>query len=287
MTEGGKRKRTATRCALSAKRVRDSSAKGSDDDVEVVSVDFPNASRKSSASRASSRGKGRPVTTGQFVGPAAAKRQLAEAEEKELRVQAERELMEHKRVKRETRAPFTKKLSSRENLDSLDPVDSKRKAATRVLLLREVEDAVDTVTGVARSSRNLKGTAVKALKIAAETILEAAEGLGALQATEEMRRLERENATLREDILQLRKKLEEVKAGLAGGASLRQRAPPPFLRRHRPRRLWVGCRRGVRLREASGHGRRKGRREVEGQRRSAGPFELSSPPFAQRENFSH
>jgi len=49
------------------------------------------------------RGRGRPATSGQYVGLAKAKAKLLEEEERELQLLAEKELLDQEATRRETR----------------------------------------------------------------------------------------------------------------------------------------------------------------------------------------
>ncbi|XP_048005629.1 uncharacterized protein LOC125241282 [Leguminivora glycinivorella] len=71
---------------------------------------------------------------------------------------------------------------------------------------------------------NLKGTFVRALKVAVASIGEAVEDLKELTSSEETRRLQRQNANLRVEVKDLRSEVEELKAELR--AHFKKQAPP-------------------------------------------------------------
>jgi len=156
------------------------------------------------------------------------KRQAAKQEEIRLRQEAESELLELEKARRKSRTIFSHKIAeevaANHNPDRID-------AARRSLLLREVSDAVATVQKVALSSSNLKGTFVKYLNSAAKRI-SASEQLSSLTTSEEVIKLERENASLRaenssfkETISCLQSDVEDIKNELRGMAG---KPPPPI-----------------------------------------------------------
>ncbi|CAH2107878.1 unnamed protein product [Euphydryas editha] len=142
------------------------------------------------------RGRGRPLTTGQYVGLAEAKRQLNEEKEREMRLQAEKELADMARAV-QTRA------SSRQSDMSLSdgavttidpPEDPLSRAAGYLDLLQEVT----------KKSKNLKGGYIKALNIIREGMKEVVQELANRNATEEV-------VQLRALVANLRKEKEEWK----------------------------------------------------------------------------
>jgi hypothetical protein len=118
------------------------------------------------------------------VGLAKAKRALLETEEKELRLMAERQLLEEEREKHEARARWTREKAV--EAAATDEEGASQDGPRRIVLLKETTDAVDTIIKVAAESGNLKWTFQKILKVAAKTIAEASKELAALSDSEEM-----------------------------------------------------------------------------------------------------
>jgi len=178
------------------------------------------------------RPQGRPTKTGEYVGLAEARRQAAKQAEICLRQTAERELIERERERRESRAIFTQKTAKEVAINGHDP--DRVEAARKSLLLRQVSDAVATVEKIANKSSKLKGTYVKYLRDAAESISSASKQLGALTSSEEVTKLERENASLRaensslkETISRLQSDVEDIKKEIRGMAG--KPSSPPVL----------------------------------------------------------
>jgi predicted nucleic acid-binding Zn-ribbon protein len=153
--------------------------------------------------------RGRPPTTGQYVGLAKTKRALLEQEERKLQLLAERQLLEEEREKREARARFSKEVAS-------EDVGADHDGPRRSVLLREATDAVDTICKVAAKSSNLKGTFQKMLKSAAKSIADATKELAALSSTEEITSLERENKRLRSEMAEIKAEMAALREEIRG-----------------------------------------------------------------------
>lgn len=155
----------------------------------------------------SARGRGRPPTTGKYVG-------LAKDKEDYRKKKEERELSAEEEIT--------------EKLVQVRKASSQLKASVRLAISEDqsvvdlsklVEDNVDVIFNVATKSSNLKGTFQKALKEAATSIKEV---LGVLQQrtmSEETKKLQEDNARLQTDLADIRRELAELKANLI-------RAPP-------------------------------------------------------------
>lgn len=89
------------------------------------------------------RGRGRPVTSGDFKDLAKYKQELNEKEDLELELMAEREFTESRIERRKASAAFAASLSS---------LNITEEEARRVVLMRQMEDAVDTAIKVAVTS---------------------------------------------------------------------------------------------------------------------------------------
>ncbi|XP_048001385.1 uncharacterized protein LOC125238158 [Leguminivora glycinivorella] len=156
------------------------------------------------------RSRGRPPTTGQYVGLAAAQRALNAAKREALELEAEMDLASQAKVARELRVRVRRLSES-----SSAAEDHNRAAAD---LSKSVAAQVAIIKDVAAKSGNLKGTYVKALKDAAKEIAEAFEQLSERTTSDETRqlqaannRLQAEMADLREELARLRKEVESTK----------------------------------------------------------------------------
>lgn len=172
---------------------------------KVGNVDVGGEEMPSSKAPAT-KGRGRPPTTGEYVGLAKAKADLNAAKAEALRLDAEREMAEELKQKREKRAAFLKPSSKppsmaprgKDNQDSLD-------------LEELVQDSVETIHKVAKSSGHLQGRYVKALHEAADTIKASFDELRARTVTEEMAQLEKTNALLAAQLKELRKEVSQLR----------------------------------------------------------------------------
>lgn len=150
------------------------------------------------------RGRGRPPTTGKYVGLGKAQAELnalrQEALREEARQNAEKEVSSKVAYLKTTRkvAPPT-------------PVENSGLASDMV---KQVTDAADVILTVATKSGNLKGTFTKALKDSTASIKAAVEALAVTTASEETAKLQADNASLRAEVVQLRKELAELRAML-------------------------------------------------------------------------
>lgn len=171
------------------------------EEVESVSSDETATEARPKLASAK-RGRGRPPTTGKYVGLG-----KAQAELKVLRQESERE---------EARQIAEKEVSAR--LDYLKttrkvtppaPIEDSGLASD---LVKQVTDAADVILTVATKSGNLKGTFTRALKDSAASITAAVGALAATTASEETAKLQADNASLRAEVVELRKELAELRA---------------------------------------------------------------------------
>lgn len=149
------------------------------------------------------KSRGRPTKTGEFVGLAKAKRELAQAEELLLQKIAEKEFIEVERERRITREAWA--MNSQIGELSADPLESER--ATRISTLRVLTDGAETIRNVVKRSKNLKGTFQRSMKETAEAIEIASRKLASLSASSEVLELEKENKALRAEVGSLRKEM--------------------------------------------------------------------------------
>ncbi|XP_041974095.1 shootin-1-like [Aricia agestis] len=148
------------------------------------------------------KGRGRPPTTGQYVGLAKAQADLNREKEEALRLQAEEEVAEAARAARETRSSL---------LASPAAMEEDRPEQTNYALAQCVETSLGTISMVAAKSNNLKGTFQRLLKEAVSDIRATVAEMRSRGATEEMKALEAQNARLQNEVESLRKELEELR----------------------------------------------------------------------------
>ena len=169
------------------------------------------------------RGRGRPPTTGEYVGLADAKRKLLEVEREALQLQTEKEIVEQASAMATARATRSKTIGA---LASQAAPEARVEHAEG--LQRQIADSLAVVAGVAKVSKGLKGTLQKALKEAVASVQEATEELLGRTDTEEVallraanRRMEAELADLRGELTSIRSELAECRARAVPSA------PPP------------------------------------------------------------
>ncbi|KAF9798969.1 hypothetical protein SFRURICE_011608, partial [Spodoptera frugiperda] len=178
----------------------------------------------------SKRGRGRPPTTGKYVGLAKARKKLAAA--KKAAEKEERLAKEEAAVVEKTRKVNTGRVSglSESSLSSVIEVED---LPARQLDGR-IQNAVGAIKEVARLSKGLKGTSQKALKEAAASITEVAQELLERTSSEEVRRLEAANARLEAanarleaQMAELLKELGELRKELFNHRKDEAGPPPP------------------------------------------------------------
>lgn len=179
------------------KRNRTVEVAASDDESGTNSE--PAKALKVSAAR---RGRGRPPTTGKYVGLAKAKAELAAAESVDIEAGSKKEGAE---AFRKTRPRKASPVVPREMAEEVLATD----------LENRVQASVDVISKVASTSRNLKGTTVKALRDAADAISEAVSALQRRTASEEVIRLRLANDRYKADNDQLRRELAELRREMA------------------------------------------------------------------------
>ncbi|CAH2095077.1 unnamed protein product [Euphydryas editha] len=149
------------------------------------------------------RGRGRPPTTGQYVGLAKAKAEYLAQCQKELELQVESEAVAITRQVRETRAAAY--------LDSTATPDA---CSTRELHKR-AQECVGAILKLTKKSKNLKGTFKKAFNESEETIGEVLGVLYQRTTTDEIRQLQEANESLKSENAQLRSAISELRQGVA------------------------------------------------------------------------
>ncbi|XP_041987894.1 uncharacterized protein LOC121739475 [Aricia agestis] len=137
------------------------------------------------------RGRGRPPTTGQYAGLAKAQADFNREKEEAFRLQAEEEVADPAREARKTRATISS-ARSQSGLPVSSPSREEAMERTGVDLMRTVEILLKTIEMVATKSSNLKE-------------------LKDRSSSEEIKRLEAQNARLEEQVAKLRQELDELR----------------------------------------------------------------------------
>lgn len=167
--------------------------------------------------------RGRPPSTGEYVDLAAAQKLLRKEEEKRLKLQAEKELLDSVTERRRTR--------SLENITGYGTrytnlFDSECETTTRKVKERVTQELLN-ITEIARKSGNMKGTLVKSIKESAQEIHRMTEILLSRSVSEETQRLQAENDGLKKGLEKLRKEMEDVREEIWAMRAAGRRAPSP------------------------------------------------------------
>lgn len=163
------------------------------------------------------RKRGRPPTTGEYAERAAEMRKLARQERKWLELQAEKEMAKMANEARLTRASSLSQVST-----MAGPSTSKgRKSTNRadqdpsnlglMALQKRVTSDLEMVKMVASKSTNLKGTYIKALKDAVQSIQGVVQVMATKQSSPELVRLETANIKLEEANKELKCEMDALK----------------------------------------------------------------------------
>ncbi|KMQ83147.1 gag-like protein [Lasius niger] len=186
-----------------------------------------------SASPGSSSGRGRPPTTGEYVGLAAAKANVYKMEQEELMLKAERELLDtwtsEPKVTRARRALLGGEVTTDEG--SVENPDPSSLSATD--LAGQLQKSVQALYRIASFKKGYKGTSQQILKEAAGVVSAVgAELLGRTQDDEsrrlrdESRQLKEANTRLSGEVEELRKQLNELKGKVTNMVGPREPIPP-------------------------------------------------------------
>ncbi|XP_041969354.1 actin cytoskeleton-regulatory complex protein pan1-like [Aricia agestis] len=160
------------------------------------------------------RGRGRPPTTGQYVGYAKAQAEYNRQKEEALRLQAEEEVAETARRARRTWRDASSALAV---LPASSPAREEALEKTGADMAKTVKEALETIEMIAKKSANLKGTFQKYLKESVTTIAMVFDEMRSRSSSEEIQRLEAQNARLEKQVANLRQELDEM----------RKRSSPP------------------------------------------------------------
>ncbi|XP_049869422.1 uncharacterized protein LOC126376367 [Pectinophora gossypiella] len=171
-------------------------------DPEAEESDSPGSLLEGAGHR-SKRGRGRPSSTGKYVGLAAARAAYNQELAESLRLEAEAEVAGMARNLREARASLqpSPHLAAQEE-------DAEQTSAA---LASVVKASLETITMVATKSSQLKGTYVRALKDAVRGIQEAVSQIRERTMSEEVMRLEAANSKLTREVADLRRDLQELR----------------------------------------------------------------------------
>ncbi|XP_049887058.1 uncharacterized protein LOC126381645 [Pectinophora gossypiella] len=203
----------------------------SSDDEDRASVTTPGSPVIRARAK---RGRGRPPTTGEYVGLAKAKAELNRAMREELILQAEKEVAESAkkvfRLRSSGTSLETESESPRRDLGS-DAVPE-----TVAELCQKAKDAAAIVENVACKSGRVKGTFVRALKESSKLIVSVLDVLRDTTSSDETRNLQAQNARLQrtldeqqKEIDVLRQEMRQMKASLTASQDMAQPAPAPLL----------------------------------------------------------
>ncbi|XP_041987882.1 uncharacterized protein LOC121739462 [Aricia agestis] len=160
------------------------------------------------------KGRGRPPTTGQYVGLAKAQADLNKEKEEERRAAFRAKVEEVARAAREAREAREARASLRAS-----PAPAEDTEQTSAGLAADVERALEMVTMVATRSSNLKGTYQRALKEAVASIKVAVTEMRGRGKNEEIRALEAQNDRLLRQVNAMRRELEELRRRVTGPAA--------------------------------------------------------------------
>ncbi|XP_049868112.1 uncharacterized protein LOC126374654 [Pectinophora gossypiella] len=205
----------------------------SDDGSQV-----PETARGSPVLRArAKRGRGRPPTTGEYVGLAKAKAEHNRAVREALRLQAEEE------VAKAAKRTFYLRRSNPSSETETQLMDSGSEAVslTAAELHEKAKEAIGIVRNVAVKSGQLKGTFVRALKDAAQLLQESLSALHATSTSDETRKLQEQNArqqakldAQQKEIDVLRGEMRQLKASLNPTQRVPSPAPEPLAESPQP-----------------------------------------------------
>nr|XP_053600403.1 uncharacterized protein LOC128669528 [Plodia interpunctella] len=194
---------------------------GSESEVENVPEAMsvkPSTSRRARGTRT----RGRPPTTGEYVGLAKAKEELLALKRQEFLLDAEAQVVRAAKKARTLRAP-------EQEMKSAEALTAEYEKLPAGQIKEKVEAEVALIRTVATKSGNLKGTFVKELKQAAVSVSVAVEALIKRSSTEEMSKLQAENRQMREENSKLSSLVEELRrevADLRAEVNLWQRNAP-------------------------------------------------------------
>lgn len=173
----------------------------------------------------SKRGRGRPPSTGHYVGLAKAKEELKRAQ-RELQEGAEEEVGGLQRSFLDRSQAGTIK----EVIDLAFAEDELSAAS----LYQRVQSSLQSIASVSTKSKNLKGTSMKALNEAVESIRAVLVYLTQRTSTEETRILQAQNDRLRAELTELRSEMAQMRADIRDQYKRQSPVPPPPTEKTQP-----------------------------------------------------
>ncbi|XP_049880491.1 uncharacterized protein LOC126376978 [Pectinophora gossypiella] len=178
------------------------------------------------------RGRGRPPTTGEYVGLAKAMAELNRARREELLLEAEMAVAESARKVFGLRSSGTPpETMTKVAGDNPAPAPGTETVAG---LYQKAKDAAAVIENVASKSGRLKGTFVRALRDSTRLIMEVLDVLRSTSVSEETRKLQAENSRLQKAIDEQKKEMETLRLEMRQvrdslGASQSMTPPAPAL----------------------------------------------------------
>ncbi|XP_041986152.1 uncharacterized protein LOC121738264 [Aricia agestis] len=155
------------------------------------------------------RGRGRPPTTGRYVGQAKARKSKLDQEDRTLQTEVEREILEATK-----RIPSVRSHSRASESSSDVTMLEEPKEVTSARLGAVITESLRAIISVAQK-KNLKGTSVAALNKATLAIRETCAILLEHSASAETRALEADNKRLSKELEDLKKELGAIKRRMA------------------------------------------------------------------------
>ncbi|XP_041987956.1 uncharacterized protein LOC121739522 [Aricia agestis] len=173
-----------------------------------------------SAKRGSKRGRGRPPTTGHYVGLAKARQDQITLEREIVKVEAKGAV-----PKETVRTQQTRSFRLSESSILSDTTMAEEDAVTRAKLGSKITQSLEVITKVAKTSKNLSG--IKTLKMAVSDIQESCAALLRHSTSEETRALEAANTRLSRELSEMKTELATVKRELQNMRPQAAPAAPP------------------------------------------------------------
>ncbi|OWR43207.1 gag protein [Danaus plexippus plexippus] len=197
--------------SVNSKRLRKRPREGADSGTDSVLSDTVMPAPKVGTKK---RGRGRPATTGKYVGIGQTRREAAAA----MKAAAVAEKLEED--ERQIAALTKKVMEGRvtrllESSSAVSDIGVEAEELPASDLNQRMADAVAAIKRVSKVSKGLSGCSQKALKEATASILESAQVLLTRTTTEETVLLRAQNEKLTAQMAELRKEHEELKAEMA------------------------------------------------------------------------
>ncbi|XP_048001833.1 uncharacterized protein LOC125238543 [Leguminivora glycinivorella] len=179
----------------------------SDTDSDVAPVDEMLAKRKPFLKAMSKRGRGRPPTTGEYVGFGKLQAELSAEKARLEQLNTEQALAAFLASSEEAARDRSARLMNRQ---SQSP-DCSVEMETAVAIEDKVRAALNAVTHVMSKSGHLKGTYQKLLKDSVTTLGGAFAELRSRTTSDEVARLEAANTQLKTQLAELRRQVQEIR----------------------------------------------------------------------------